>query len=33
MAMAKSAEVFRTEDCREGARAFLAKEPARFRHA
>jgi enoyl-CoA hydratase/carnithine racemase len=31
--LALSAEVFRTEDCREGARAFLAKEPARFRHA
>jgi enoyl-CoA hydratase/carnithine racemase len=30
--LALSAEVFRTEDCREGARAFLAKEPARFRH-
>jgi enoyl-CoA hydratase/carnithine racemase len=24
--------VFQTDDCREGARAFLAKEPARFRH-
>jgi enoyl-CoA hydratase/carnithine racemase len=31
--LALSAAVFRTEDCREGARAFLAKEPARFRHA
>jgi enoyl-CoA hydratase/carnithine racemase len=31
--LALSAEVFRTDDCREGARAFLAKEPARFRHA
>jgi enoyl-CoA hydratase len=30
--LALSAEVFRTDDCREGARAFLAKEPARFRH-
>lgn len=24
--------VFRTEDCREGVRAFFAKEPPRFRH-
>jgi hypothetical protein len=31
--LALSAAVFRTADCREGARAFLAKEPARFRHA
>jgi len=31
--LALSAEVFETADCREGARAFLAKEPARFRHA
>lgn len=31
--LALSAAVFQTEDCREGARAFLAKEPARFRHA
>jgi enoyl-CoA hydratase/carnithine racemase len=30
--LALSAEVFRSEDCREGARAFLAREPARFRH-
>ena len=30
--LALSAEVFRTDDSREGARAFLAKEPARFRH-
>jgi enoyl-CoA hydratase len=29
--LALSARVFQTEDCREGARAFLAKEPARFR--
>jgi enoyl-CoA hydratase len=28
-----SAEVFRTADCAEGVRAFLAKEPPRFRHA
>ena len=28
-----SAAVFRTADCREGARAFLAKEPARWTHA
>jgi len=28
-----SAAVFGTADCREGARAFLAKEPARWRHA
>ena len=27
-----SAAVFSTADCREGARAFLAKEPARWRH-
>lgn len=27
-----SAAVFGTADCREGARAFLAKEPARFKH-
>jgi enoyl-CoA hydratase/carnithine racemase len=27
-----SAAVFQTQDCREGARAFMAKEPARFRH-
>jgi enoyl-CoA hydratase/carnithine racemase len=27
-----SAEVFATEDCREGVRAFFAKEPPRFRH-
>lgn len=27
-----SAEAFRTEDCREGVRAFFAKEPPRFRH-
>jgi enoyl-CoA hydratase/carnithine racemase len=31
--LALSADVFRTADCREGARAFLAKEPARWRHA
>jgi enoyl-CoA hydratase/carnithine racemase len=31
--LALSAEVFQTHDCREGARAFLAKEPPRFRHA
>lgn len=30
--LALSAAVFRTADCREGARAFLAKEPARFGH-
>jgi enoyl-CoA hydratase/carnithine racemase len=30
--LALSAEVFTTADCREGARAFLAKEPARWRH-
>jgi enoyl-CoA hydratase/carnithine racemase len=30
--LALSAAVFKTTDCREGARAFLAKEPARFRH-
>ena len=30
--LALSAAVFKTADCREGARAFLAKEPARFRH-
>lgn len=30
--LALSAAVFSTADCREGARAFLAKEPARFRH-
>lgn len=28
-----SAAVFATADCREGARAFLSKEPARWRHA
>ena len=28
-----SAAVFSTADCREGARAFLAKEPARWRHS
>ena len=28
-----SATVFSTADCREGARAFLAKEPARWRHS
>jgi enoyl-CoA hydratase len=28
-----SAAVFRTADCREGVRAFFAKEPARFTHA
>ena len=27
-----SAAVFKTADCREGARAFLAKQPARWRH-
>ena len=31
--LALSAEVFQTADCREGARAFLAKEPPRFQHA
>jgi enoyl-CoA hydratase len=31
--LALSAAVFSTADCREGARAFLAKEPARWRHA
>ena len=31
--LALSAEVFKTDDCREGARAFLAKEPPRFRHS
>ena len=31
--LALSAAVFGTADCREGARAFLAKEPARWRHA
>jgi len=30
--LALSDQVFRTEDCREGVRAFFAKEPARFRH-
>ncbi len=28
-----SAAVFRTEDCREGVRAFLARQAPRFRHA
>ena len=28
-----SEAVFRTEDCREGVRAFFAKEPPRWRHA
>lgn len=31
--LALSADVFGTADCREGARAFVAKEPARWRHA
>jgi enoyl-CoA hydratase/carnithine racemase len=30
--LALSDQAFRTEDCREGVRAFLAKEPPRFRH-
>lgn len=30
--LALSDAVFRTEDCREGIRAFFAKEPPRFRH-
>jgi enoyl-CoA hydratase len=30
--LALSAGAFRTEDCREGIRAFFAKEPPRFRH-
>ena len=30
--LALTQAVFQTDDCREGARAFLAKEPARFRH-
>jgi len=30
--LALSGAVFKTEDCREGVRAFLAKEPPRFRH-
>jgi enoyl-CoA hydratase/carnithine racemase len=28
-----SEAIFRTEDCREGVRAFFAKEPPRWRHA
>jgi enoyl-CoA hydratase/carnithine racemase len=31
--LALSEAVFRTEDCREGVRAFFAKEPPRWRHA
>jgi enoyl-CoA hydratase len=31
--LALSDAVFRTEDCREGVRAFFAKEPPRWRHA
>jgi enoyl-CoA hydratase/carnithine racemase len=31
--LALSDAVFRTADCREGVRAFFAKEPPRFRHA
>jgi enoyl-CoA hydratase len=31
--LALSDAVFKTEDCREGVRAFFAKEPPRFRHA
>lgn len=30
--LALSDEVFATEDCKEGVRAFFAKEPPRFRH-
>jgi enoyl-CoA hydratase len=30
--LALTQAVFQTQDCREGARAFLAKEPAHFRH-
>jgi enoyl-CoA hydratase/carnithine racemase len=30
--LALSDQAFRTEDCREGVRAFFAKEPPRFRH-
>jgi hypothetical protein len=30
--MALSEEVFATDDCREGVRAFFAKEPPRFSH-
>jgi enoyl-CoA hydratase len=30
--LALTQAVFQTDDCREGARAFLAKEPARFQH-
>jgi enoyl-CoA hydratase/carnithine racemase len=28
-----SEAIFRTEDCKEGVRAFFAKEPPRWRHA
>jgi enoyl-CoA hydratase/carnithine racemase len=31
--LALSEAVFKTEDCREGVRAFFAKEPPRFRHS
>ncbi len=31
--MALSNQVFNTDDCREGVRAFFAKEPPKFRHS